>query len=712
MTEGSAMRGSVNIDIGGTFTDCYVQFDGRTVMSKVPTTRYDLPVGFNEAVRHCAEELGLSVKQLLGQADLVRYATTLAMNALIERTGPKLGLITTAGFEDTIYIGRGAQWHDPLPLEFKRVVPRARRPEPLITRDMVVGIRERVDCFGRVIIPAQVEEIREKVQQLVDKGATGFVTSLLWSFVNPAHERLVRQVILEEYPESYLGSHAILLASEVMPKWKEYERTMTAILAAYLHRTMAEELTTLSYHLHEQGYQKPLYIVHNTGGCAPLHRTSAVNTYNAGPVAGLMGTARLAEVYGFENAIATDMGGTSFDIGLLAEGGVRRFYPFVALIDAWRVGISMVETKSIGAGGGSIARFNRDLEILEVGPQSAGALPGPACFDLGGSEPTVTDADVALGYINPDYFVGGAMKLNKELAVAAVRDKIAEPMGMSVEQAAWAIKRVVDASMGNEIFKETNLKGYDPRDFVIFAYGGAGPTHCCGYAEYIEAPTILTSPLAPVFSAFGISAMDFAHIYEESRVLRLYDPSQDRFLEDYDIYNAVVEGLQREALRDMGMREGKIQFRLELDMRYGLQPHTVRLASPRLTLASAEDVQTVHQAFTEEYARLFGEGSAYPQGGVEILNFALWAFQPVPALQLPTYDLEGESPSAALVGERPVYWGEAFRNTPVYRRERLRCGNAIHGPAIIEAVYTTYVIPEGKRFSVDRYGNGLIEDER
>lgn len=713
------LRNSISIDIGGTFTDCFVAHRGRTASGKAPTTRHRLAAGFNEAIAECARQLGLEPDELLSSTDIVRYATTLAMNALIERKGPKLGLLTTAGFEDTIFIGRGAQWHDGTPIEFKRIVARGRRPDPIIPRHMVVGLRERIDDDGEVFIPLNPDEVRTKLRYLVDQGAMGFVVALMQSHKNPVHEQLVRQVIVEEFPDVYLGSQPILLSSEVLPKRNEYQRDMTTILAAYLHRTMAEELTELADSLHQRGYKRSLFIVNAQGGANPLQRTSAVDTYNAGPVAGVIGGAHVADLYGIPNIILTDMGGTSFDIGTVVETGSRRdefrgrhFYAHIPMIDRFRVGISMIETKSIGAGGGSIARYNDLLNLVEVGPESAGSNPGPACFDLGGERPTVTDADLVLGLLNPEFFLGGQMHLNREAAEEAIRRDLADPLGVTVEEAAYLVKTVVDAKMGNEIFKETNLKGYDPREFVLFAFGGAGPTHVCGYGGYVEAQRMMTFPFASVFSAFGIANTDFMRSYERSCAIKLYEASTERWLDDFEAFNSVVGELQLEALRDaeeMGL--DRVVWGLELYLRYGLQPHVTRIRSPRLNLGSPEDVAEVYRAFEDEYARVYSRAATFLTGGVEIVGMTLWSIVHLEKLDLPVHRLQGGDPSAARKGSRPVFWGpeRGWIDSAVYDLAALKPGNRVEGPAVIEATDTTIVIDPERAFRVDERGSGVIE---
>lgn len=707
------MTVSIDIDIGGTFTDCYVVYQDQAVSNKAPTTHYNLSVGFIQAIKGAAEKLGMDYEELLEETEVIRYSTTTALNALIERKGPKLGLITTAGFEDTILIGKGSQWAHGMPLAEIKNIAAIQKPQPLISRDMIVGLRERVDCFGKVIVPLKKEDVLEKVQYLVDKGCQGFVVSLLWSFLNPDHEQLVRQVIEEEYPDYYLGRMPIILSSEVSPRLGEYPRTMTTILSTYLQGSMRDHLTVLGQELRDNGYRKPMLMVHSTGGMAKISRTMAVSTYNAGPVAGLFGGIHLARQYGLENVAVTDMGGTSFDIGLVVKGGMP-FYQFNPTIDRWQVNMSIVETKSIGAGGGSIGWIKPDFGTLEVGPQSAGSMPGPACYDQGGTEPTVTDADLVLGYLNPDYYLGGRMRLNREKAIQAIKNKLADPLGIGVEEAALRLCRVVDGHMGNEIFKETALKGYDPREVAIFAFGGAGGTHCCGFGRYLEAQRIFTSHLGSVFCAYGSSTMDIVHVYEASKHLIMQEPQGGAYLNDYQAFNEVVEKLRHMGLRDLeaeGFGKREIIFALELEMKYGTQLHTTRFTSPRLWLNSEEDVKEVTAAFNRAYGEMYDPIGAFPEGGMEVETIILKAIVMSTPVQFPALPLEGRDAGQALKGYRPVYWDNesGFVQTAVYDRSLLRSGNVVKGPAIIEADDSTIVIPGDYVYLLDQYLCGIIE---
>src|SRR3984893_742649 len=525
----------IDIDVGGTCTDLVLNYKGQALIKKVPTTPYDLSVCFSRVIEEGAGALGLQIDQLLPDVDMIRYSTTIAMNRLIERKGPRLALITTEGHEDVVLIGRGAQWIDGTRVAERRNLAIQKKPDPLIPRDMILGIKERVDSRGTVIRPLDENDVREKVRHLVNRGARGIVVSLLWGFLNPVHERRVKEIIRDEYKEFHIGYLPVVLAGQVDGQLGEYERTLAAILDSYLQRSMQIELSAMWDKLRDRGYKKPLLMIQSSGGIAEVFRTTASRTFNSGPVSGLMGAHHVAKSLGYQNVIMTDMGGTSFDVGLVVKDSVRS-YEFRPIIDRWMVGITMIKTLSIGAGGGSIAWLNKLLQNqLQVGPRSAGSMPGPACFNLGGTEPTVTDADVVLGYLNPDYYFGGKMRLDKNRSVVAIRDKIAKPLGISVEQASALIRKIVNGNMASAIMKEVHLRGYSPEEFILFVGGGAGPTHAEGYMADIE--KAVTFAFSPVFCAFGSSTMDIMHVYEVSKKLTLLEPVTQSLSTEYQSFN-------------------------------------------------------------------------------------------------------------------------------------------------------------------------------
>lgn len=711
------MGAHIDIDTGGTFTDVVVALDGRLVFAKSPTTPHRLAEGCMSGVELAAQDLGMSVEELLRNTDSLIFSTTFATNALIQKVGPRLGLITTEGFEDLVVIGKGSSWSDKMTVKEMRNIARVEKPKQLIPRAMTVGVKGRIDERGSIIRPLDEEDVRKKVKSLLDKGAEGFVVSLLYSYLNSQHEQRIKQIIQDQFQGSCLASaFPIVLSSEVCPKRGEYTRTTTTILNAYLQKPIQWGMMDLAGNVRRNGYSKSLLAIHCTGGMAPVYRSSPLQTYSAGPIAGLMAGSYLGKMLGFDHVVVGDMGGTSFDLSLVIQGSPR-FYENKPVVEDWWVDMTMLWLRSIGAGGGSIGWINKTLNNrLEVGPRSAGASPGPVAYDRGGREPTVTDADIVLGYINPDYFYGGKMKLRKDLAWNALKTRIADPLDIDPVEAAWRIKKVADANMGDIIVKETYLRGFDPREFVLFAAGAAGPTHCCGFGFYGKLNRIAIFPFSPVFCALGSGGMDIVHIYERSRSLTLLKPWGTGYFEDYEEFNAVVRDLQKRALTDVkleGFRPDDVMFRLELEMKFGGQVHTLRITSPRLELSSEADVEAVCEQFMKSFSEVYDKIALYPEGGIETQHFILHTMLPRQKIELPSYPLAGELISKdAFKGTRDAFWEEyhEFRPTPIIEQSGLKPGNTLEGPAIIESKNTTLVLPPSARMKVDKYLNTIIEN--
>jgi N-methylhydantoinase A/acetophenone carboxylase len=477
---------------------------------------------------------------------------------------------------------------------------------------------------------------------------------------------------------------------------------------------MYDELSGIGQRLRAGGYRSPLIMVHNTGGMASVFRSSAIQTFSGGPVAGLMGGSYLGGLYGYDNVVVTDMGGTSFDIGLIVEGSTR-FYQLAPTIDRWLVDATMLDTHSIGAGGGSIARVNQDVGgRLEVGPESAGSMPGPACYGQGGREPTVTDADLVLGYVNPARFNGGRLKIDVARAERAL-ERIAGPLELAIEDAALLVKRIVDAHMGAVIHKETVLKGYDPRDFVIFAGGGAGPLHACGYAEAAGMTRVVIFPFAPVFCAYGSSTMDVLHVYERSAHFTLLDGNSKEWLNDVNGFNEVVDSLIAQAIRDYegeGLLVEDVDFSLELDMKFGGQLNVKRVAAPCLRLAGPNDVLELYAAFEREYSDAYSPLGLNPDAGVEVDALILKArlrSEPAPLALM----AELERPGGPQELRRAVWqMGEGPIDTPVFDAASLAAGAVVPGPALVEDETTTTAVAPGWVLTVDEYGTFLLINER
>ncbi|MGH9152555.1 MAG: hydantoinase/oxoprolinase family protein [Acidimicrobiales bacterium] len=704
------MSFTVNVDIGGTFTDAYVTDGDRFATGKARTTHHDLSVSFLAATTDALAAWDLDLHAAMPRVASVRYSTTVGMNALIERVGPRVGLITTRGQEDTLQVGRSRNWADGLSATEQMDRTRARRPPTLVPRPLRVGLAERVDCFGNVVMPLDPADVVRQVDNLMALGVQAVAVCLTWSFMNPAHEQLVRDVIREQYPEIYLGRTPVLLSSEVAPKLDEYRRSVTTVLAAFLATVTEEHVLDLSDRLREHGYRRPLLLARNTGGVSSPSRTSALHLLGAGAVAGLGGASALATRYGIDNVVTADMGGTTFDVGLILEGQ-QRTYEFDPVVDRWRIHLPVLANFSIGAGGGSIAWVTEEGD-LRVGPRSAGSVPGPVAYDSGGVEPTVTDADLVLGYIDPEFFLGGRFRLDQAKAARAIRRRVARPLGIEVEEAAQRIRRLVDGLMGQEIYKQTALKGHDPRDLTMFAFGGAGPVHACDVAEYADIATVLTFPFGSEFNAYGASTMDIVQSYERTHRIALFDALRHRWFDDVTTFNGIVADLLAFAARDLeeeGFSLHDVRYELELDMNYTGQQHTVRHPCGWTTVSAPEDLVALGDAFNASFAAVYGEGTTHPEGGIEIQLFKVTATAGLhhdPPAPPPPGATGAADPGR---GERSCIWAAGDPvTTPVYDRRLLRAGDVVAGPALLEDVDTVVAVAPGWTYRVDEWLTGHL----
>lgn len=699
----------VSVDIGGTFTDCFVAWGDKYLQSKALTTHQNLALGFNEALESAADEIGVSVRELLAGVDSVRYATTLGTNALIERKGPRLGLLTTMGFRSSVPLARARGYGAGLDHKQQLDIPNAKRPDPIVTIPMIKEVRERVDFEGDVVLELDEEDLRSKIRELVDMGAETIVVVLANSVVNPAHELRIREIFLDEYPGHMLGAIPMLLSHQIVGRKGEYTRAMSTILDGFLHQEMYYGLGTLELNLRASGYEKPMLVNHNSGGMAQLNSTDALQTLHSGPVAGIAACEHLSVSTGLGNVVATDMGGTSFDIGLVAEGGVKH-YDFNPVIERWMVSVPMLHLVTLGAGGGSICSYDPVYQTVAVGPRSAGSDPGPACYDRGGLDPTVTDADLLLGYLDPENYAGGYIKLNPRRSKRAIENALCEDLNVDVVEAAKLIKRTVDSSMANGIATELRTRGYEPESFTVLAYGGNGPLHACGIANALGARKILAPPFSSVFSAVGAGSTAQMHIHEMNTWTVLFNANTRSFFNDFAKFNADVEELERRGREDL-VRQGyapeQIHHRLELDMRYGNQRVQTAVVTDLHRLKSATDVLKVIDQFDTRYGERFGEGSQATEAGVRINTIRVCSHveQAGIAFEALVPGDERLAPPTA-VGSRPCHFvghPEAIQ-TPVYNEAALTPGTFIEGPAIVVTRATTYLVEPGWNYHTAAMG--------
>ncbi|MDD3761707.1 MAG: hydantoinase/oxoprolinase family protein [Nevskiales bacterium] len=693
----------VSVDIGGTFTDCFVVWEQQQVQGKALTTHHNLALGFNEALQNACEQLRLDVDTLLTGVDSVRYATTLGTNALIERKGPRIGVLVTTGFKSTIPLSRARGYGEGLPEEEQMDIPNAKRPEPIVPIPMIREIRERVDYLGNVFLPLNENDVRLRIRELVDAGAEALVVLFTNSVVNPEHELRVREIFMEEYPGHLLGAIPMLLSHQVAGRKGEYARGMSTIMDAFLHGTMYHGLGTLELNLRGSGYDKPMLVNHNSGGMAQLNSTDALQTVHSGPVAGIAASEHLMKETGLGNVVATDMGGTSFDIGIVDQGGVKH-YDFNPVIDRWLVSIPMVHLVTLGAGGGSICSYDRMFKTIKVGPASAGSDPGPACYDRGGLQPTVTDADLLLGYLDPANYANGHIKLNPRRARQAMENELCDELDLDVIEVAKLIKGTVDANMANGIATELRTRGYEPEDFTVLAYGGNGPLHACGIAETLGVDRVLAPPFSSVFSAVGAGNMNQMHIHETSTWTVLFDANQKRFFADYDAFNAHVELLEQRGRDDLlrqGFDPGQIRYRLELDMRYGNQRVQTAVVTDLTRLTSQADVVKLINQFHTSYGERFGKGSQSPETGVRINTIRVCSYVEQSTVRFAGIEDDGRAGHGVdPVGTRECHFpgNDGALETRVYDDRALAEGTRIEGPAIITTSATTYLVNPGWRY--------------
>ncbi len=699
----------ISVDIGGTFTDSFVVYGDRQVQGKALTTHHNLAQGFNESLKHACDQLGVDREALLAEADSVRYATTLGTNALIERKGPNIGVLVTTGFKSTIPIARARGYGEGLTEAEQMDIPNAARPAPLVPIPMIKEVRERVDYLGRAFLTLDEDDVRLRIRELVDAGAEALVVVFTNSVVNPAHELRVRELFLEEYPSHLLGSVPILLSHQVVGRKGEYGRAMSTILNAFLHQAMYHGLGSLELNLRDAGYARPMLIIHNSGGMAQLNSTHALQTVHSGPVSGVAAAEHLMQEAGLGNVVATDMGGTSFDIGIVVEGGVKH-YDFNPVIDRWLVSIPMIHLSTLGAGGGSIASHDEMFGTIRIGPQSAGSDPGPACYDRGGTRPTVTDADLLLGYLDPQNYANGHIRLNPRRARQAIQKHLCDPLGIDVTEAARLIKRNVSAAMARGIAVELRIRGYEPKDFTVLAYGGNGPLHACSIANELGINRIMAPPFSSVFSALGASNVNQLHIHESSTWTVLFDANQRSFYRDYATFNQTVEELERRGREDLerqGFGADEIHHRLELDMRYGNQRVQTAVVSELTRIHDEKDVLSLIGLFHSRYGERFGEGSQSPETGVRINTIRILSFVEQRTVDFNDIHDDGRvGLPGRVVGTRECHFNghDGALETRLYDEDALTEGTRISGPAIVTTPATTYLVEPGWNYYAAAHG--------
>ncbi len=681
-------------DVGGTFTDCLVQDDrGEVHAFKSPTTPRDPTLGLTNALNKAARFFRMELPQFMSNVHLlIAHGTTLSTNALLTGKIAKVGMLTTEGFRDTIEIRRG--YKNIRTSRFNIFVPPY---TPLVPRTLRMPVEGRMLYTGEELTPLKEEDIHNGIRKFKEEKVEAVAICFLHSYINPTHEKRALEICRAEMNGAYItASH------EVLPVYREYERFSTTVVSAAVGPITAHYLAALREKLREIGFQGTLYMVQGGGLVQSVEESSrrAVTLIGSGPAAAPAGAIRLGQCIGSNNLFSIDMGGTSLDVCLIRQGEIPTTdYNWVG---DERVAMKMVDVPSVGAGGGSIAWID-SLGLLRVGPQSAGADPGPACYGKGGSEPAVTDADLILGYVPADYFLGGEIVLRRDLAEKAI-DSVAAPLGLDLPAAAKAIFATVNSLMADKMTEISTKRGYDVRDFALVVGGGAGPVHGAYLADLLEIPTIIVPRYAATYSAFGMLNMEVGKDFARSLISRKSLLDLKRVNELY----AEMETEAREVLAEIGIAPRDTVFRRSMEMRYVGQFHEMEIFDVPPGEIGAKDLDEITEAFHKRHKDLFTFNM--PGREVEFLNVRLKATARQERLKLAEIPRATGDAAEALKRRRPVLWdlAKGYEETPIYDGAKLACGHKILGPAVIEEPATTVVIPGSYVCAVDGVKNYIL----
>ncbi|WP_234729446.1 hydantoinase/oxoprolinase family protein [Acidocella facilis] len=690
----------IGIDTGGTFTDAFLaDQDGSLASAKTPSTPPDFSRGFLNVLGELAKSLNLRTEALLAKTDYIIHGTTSTLNAVVTGEVAKVGFLTTRGHGDSIAIMNLEGRYAGLDPSYVQNMSRTNKPASLVPHHRIIEIDERMDYKGITVVPLDEQGVRDAVRRFVDDKVEAIAVSLLWSFRNPVHELRIREIIKEIVPDLYVA-----LSHEVSPRIREYTRSATTIINTQVGPRLAGYLTPLERDLRKLEFKGSLLIMQGSGGCvqaadAPKHAVSTLGSVLTG---GVIGCLRLADALNHRNVISTDMGGTTFLAGLVLDG--KPVTTTTMVLHQHQINTPMVDVHTIGAGGGAIAWIDGGGN-LKVGPRSAGARPGPVCYGEGGQEPTVTDADLVLGIVNGDNFLGGRKKLSKELAEEAIRTKIAEPLGLTVEQGAAAIYAIQNAQTADLVRKVVVNSGYDPRDFALYSFGGAGPVHAASYSADLGVKEVVV-PLgstSAVFSAYGLASSDIVLTAEASDPTNLpADPAK---------VNAVYARLEQdlaERLTAQRLKFASVVYEREAELRYTMQMAEVTTPVPAGRL-DEKGVTGVGEAFEALYERVYGKGAGFSDAGIQLITYRVRAVGKLP-IQSKLPDLQGGSVYPEPSSRRQVFLDvrKGWQDSAIYDYLALGVGAQIHGPAVVEAPTTTVALPEGCTGTIDRLGNLVI----
>jgi len=678
----------IGIDVGGTFTDFLLIDHEKSEIYKVPSTPSDPSIGLMSGLNEMARARDLSLEEFIKGVETIVHGTTVTTNAVLTYTGAKTGLLTTKGLRDALEMRRGIR-EEQYNNKFTNV-------KPLVSRHLRYPVEERLDYKGDIVTPIKKSDISDAIKQFRKKSVEAIAICFMNSFANKSHEEIAANIIKAEFPETYLT-----ISSKLLPSIRFYDRISTTVLNSYVGPILRGYLLSLTSKLKDAGFKGILLIMQSNGGVISpdIAKNMAASTLLSGPAGGPVAGIAYTSIQGYNDCITIDMGGTSFDAALIKDK-----IPLITTegeINRLRLALPMLGIVTIGAGGGSIGWIDEG-GLLRMGPQSAGAKPGPACYDLGGKLPTCTDADLILGYLDKDFFAGGKIPLNYKNAKQAIKKHIAEKMNLDVVEAAAGMYQVINVNMASGVRAVSLKRGYDPREFPLVVAGGAGPVHACMIAMELEIPVMIIPKESSIFCAAGMLMSDLKHDFVRTYATKIDEINSKTFA---SLFNEMeVEGIH--LLKTENIPEKKIELIYSLDLRYIKQYHEVNVIITREEVEQA-NIESIAKKFHPEHNRLYGYSLEDEGTSIELINMRLTCIGKTDKPRFSDEKDHGKDASKALKGKRKVYLPNKrdFEEIYVYDGSKLRCGNKVIGPGIIEQVNTTTFVSPDYNVVCDRYGS-------
>lgn len=686
----------IGVDVGGTFTDLVLwDDDGTVVVHKTPSTNHDPSIGTMDGIAVLAERAGIDPSEI----DMFFHGTTVATNIVLEHNGCDVGMITTEGFRDLLHIARKKR-----PLNYSNYQDLPWQKWQLVPRRNRRVVPERIDAAGTVLTPLDEDAVREQVRLLKQRGVQAIAVAFLHSYRNPTHEQRVKAIIAEEFPDVFVS-----LSSEVAPQYREYERFSTAALNAFIGPKTSKYIANLAGKARDAQVGEDVHLMTSAGGLVTSRSASEipVSLLTSGVIAGLLGGCAIGKASGYPSVITLDVGGTSADVGVAPDGALRMKHLLDTRIGDYHAMVPMAEVDTIGAGGGSIAVVD-DGGMFRVGPRSAGAVPGPACYDRGGTEPTSTDAMVSMGWLRENSFLSGTMEVKPELAREAIQSHIADKLGTPLDEAAMGIFKILAHSMTEAISLHSVRKGYDPRDFSLIAEGGAGPLFAWQIADQLGIPRVIVPGHPGITSAVGLLTTDIRYEVPTTVWTSSADP-------DIELVASQMERLSQQAIAQLeadGVAAENISLERSVDCRYVGQGYELRVQAPD---GAIDDVwiKTTAEAFHEAHGRTYSQ--RFDDKPVQLINIRVTGVGAVPHVRIADIEKGGADASAAIkTTTQALFWADEtakpeWVETPVYERSLLLAGNTFDGPAIVEQFDSTTIVGMNQRAEVDAVGHIIIE---